>query len=134
MPHPKSITRWQQSVTLEPGFNLEIIRRMSIIASELQERDKLIVLLIDGMALKPTIGFHVKSDFFYGLPNDGVFKVNKENDTANLTNEAITIMARGVGTKYKQKKKTNQFGKSFKSILINKTYLIKNMKRSNVPF
>ncbi|XP_055526711.1 uncharacterized protein LOC129719215 [Wyeomyia smithii] len=102
MPHPKSITRWQQSVTLEPGCNLEIIRRMSIIASGLQERDKLIVLLIDGMALKPTIGFHAKSDFFYGLPNDGVFKVNEENDTANLANEAITIMARGVGTKYKQ--------------------------------
>ncbi|XP_055527252.1 uncharacterized protein LOC129719861 [Wyeomyia smithii] len=75
---------------------------MSVIASGLQERDKLIVLLIDGMALKPTIGYHAKSDYFYGLPNNGVFNVYEDNDIANSANEAITIMAKGVGTKYKQ--------------------------------
>ncbi|XP_062560460.1 uncharacterized protein LOC134224843 isoform X2 [Armigeres subalbatus] len=102
LPHPKTVTNWQSKVQLAPGFNKEILQRMSLKAKTMAEPEKAVAILIDGMAIKGMIDYHAKSDRFHGFPDDGAPKHISGDDELKLATEAVTIMVRSVQSTYKQ--------------------------------
>lgn len=102
VPHPRTVLRWQRDVSSNPGFNHEILQRMESMGKSMSTAEKVVCVLIDGMAIKSSLHYHAGCDTFFGLPDDGTYRRNEHNDPAHLATEAITVMARSVNGKFKQ--------------------------------
>lgn len=103
MPHPKTVCRWYQDVQLAPGFNREVLKRMSLKSREMTEQEKTVAVLIDGMAIKAMVDYHAKSDKFHGFPCDG--EILNDNEQLSVATEAITIMVSSIHANFKQVRK-----------------------------
>lgn len=97
MPHLKTTTRWQQKLSIQPGFNVELLHRLEILAPTLSEQERTVTILIDGMNIKPNIDYQPNSDRFFGWPDD-----DKKAENLKLAKEAITIMIRSTTSSFKQ--------------------------------
>lgn len=102
LPHPKTVVKWQNGLSIRTGFNKGVFRRMHVAGRKMSEIEKVVAVLIDGMALKSMLTYHAKTDRFTGFPDDGEDKDDEKNDPAVLANEGIAIMARSIHGSYKQ--------------------------------
>nr|XP_029710180.1 uncharacterized protein LOC115256080 [Aedes albopictus]XP_029735449.1 uncharacterized protein LOC115270282 [Aedes albopictus] len=97
LPHPKTVTAWQKSVTIEAGFNHEVLNRMAFTGKTMSAEDKVVAILIDGMTINPMLHYNAKSDRFYGFPSAGrQICVDEANDPEVLATEAVTIMIKSI--------------------------------------
>lgn len=97
MPHLNTTSRWQQKLSIQPGFNVELLHRLERLAPSLSEKERTVTIMIDGMNLKPKIDYQPCSDVFSGWPDEDQ---NAEN--LKLAKEAITIMIRSTSSSFKQ--------------------------------
>lgn len=102
LPHPKSVARWHRHISNLPGFNREILKTLQAAAKAMSRQEKVVAILIDGMAIKPFIDYHAMSDRIYGFTDDGIPKEDEQNSTERLATEAVVIMIRGLHSKFKQ--------------------------------
>lgn len=104
MPHPKTINKWHQDIDISAGFNEEILKRMKRAGETMGEKEKVVSIMIDGMALKPMIDYHARSDKFHGLPTVDTSRdqLRENNDPLALATESVTVMIRSLSTNYKQ--------------------------------
>lgn len=101
LPHPKSITRWHRNMSNNPGFNRTVLKKIKDMAKAMSAKEKVVAILVDGMAIKPSITYHPNSDVIHGFP-DGQTADFENNNPNHLANEAIVIMVRSLYTKFKQ--------------------------------
>lgn len=102
LPHPKTVGRWWSHISWKPGFNKSILRKIKKESKSMSDKEKTVILLIDGMAIKENINYHARSDVIHGFPDDGQSPGCESNNQNNLANEAIVVMIRSLYTQYKQ--------------------------------
>lgn len=102
IPHPRTIAKWHKDMSIKPGFNSGLCRRMTKAGRKMSPREKVVAVLIDGMAIRPDTNYHSKTDTFTGFPDDGSNPSFEDNDPDKLATEAVTVMARSIFSSYKQ--------------------------------
>lgn len=101
LPHPRTISRWHNEIRSEAGFNQGTWKSMKAAAKNMTAKERVVAILIDGMAIKPSITYHAQSDIMYGFPT--ALKEGFENNNIDiLANEAVVFMVRSIYTKFKQ--------------------------------
>lgn len=71
-------------------------------AKRMSTKDKVVAILLDGMAIKPGISYQYSSDTLHGFADDGQKNEDENNDLNNPANEAIMLMVRSMTSNYKQ--------------------------------
>lgn len=105
LPVKRTIKRWTKDVQIGPGLNEAILEQIKAKVSAFSDKERVVVLAIDGMKVKPGLTYIAKSDQFHGFPDDGFDRRIEQNNPRYLATEAVTVMVRGVFTKFKQVKK-----------------------------
>lgn len=93
LPHHGTVSRWQKDINVLPGWNNGVFRRIRKTARKMSTQDKVVALLLDGLALRPSITYNAKSDNFFGFCDD---------ETEELATEAIVIMVKSIHGNFKQ--------------------------------
>lgn len=102
LPVKRTIKRWTKDVRISPGLNNGILEQVKVKVKGFSEQDRMVILAIDGMKLKPTLNYMAKSDEFYGFPDDGSDKKIERNNPRHLATEAVTVMVKGIFNNFKQ--------------------------------
>lgn len=97
IPHIKTTTRWQHKLSVQPGFNNEVLQRMEKLGRTMPINERVVTILIDAISIKPILTYQPDSDTFYGLPD------NYSNAQELIfAKEAVTVMVRSLSSNFKQ--------------------------------
>ncbi|XP_062535359.1 uncharacterized protein LOC134204568 [Armigeres subalbatus] len=103
LPHKSTVYGYNKSIRILPGLNKTILMRMKCKARFIKpKRDKLVMVCLDGMSVKPELTYCAKSDIFYGFPFDGTERKIEKNNPQRLATEAVVMMTSGIYSRFKQ--------------------------------
>ncbi|XP_062556932.1 uncharacterized protein LOC134221761 [Armigeres subalbatus] len=103
LPHKSTVYGYNKSIRILPGLNKTILMRMKCKARFIKpKRDKLVMVCLDGMSVKPELTYCAKSDIFYGFPFDGTERKIEKNNHQRLATEAVVMMTSGIYSRFKQ--------------------------------
>ncbi|XP_062535053.1 uncharacterized protein LOC134204247 [Armigeres subalbatus] len=103
LPHKSTVYNYNKNIRLEPGLNEVILNLMKSKVKRMRSKmDKIVMICIDGMSVKPELTYCAKSDTFYGFPNHGLLRKIEKNDPSKLATEAVVVMVSGIYRSFKQ--------------------------------
>ncbi|XP_058828127.1 uncharacterized protein LOC131688018 [Topomyia yanbarensis] len=103
LPHKSTVYDYNKNIRLEPGINKTILSRIKDKTKWLRtKREKIVMVCVDGMSVKPELTYCAKSDTFYGFPDHGITRKIEKNDPTKLATEAVVVMVSGLYRKFKQ--------------------------------
>lgn len=95
LPHPRTVSKWYQTINGEPGFTKEAMNVMTLKAAN-SENPLLCSLVMDEMAIRKNIEFDGKQ--FHGYVDLGT---GVSDDSMDIAREALTLMLVGINGHWK---------------------------------
>lgn len=102
LPSKRSVKRWTNNIRIGPGLNRTIFEKLKQKANNLSEKDRVVIIAMDGMKIKSSLCYTAKNDTFHGFPDTGAKIKVEKNSPQRLASEAVTVMMRGVFSNLKQ--------------------------------
>ncbi|XP_021710060.1 uncharacterized protein LOC110679523 [Aedes aegypti] len=103
LPHKSTVYGYNRNIRINPGLNKTILSRMKNRVKDFKsKRDRIVMVCLDGMSIKPELTYCAKSDTFHGFPFDGTNRRIEKNDPAKLATEAVVVMTSGIYSRFKQ--------------------------------
>ncbi|CAH2085969.1 unnamed protein product [Euphydryas editha] len=97
LPHPRTLTKWYQSVDAEPGFTTEAFKTLKIKAQN-SPRPIICTLVIDEMAIRKGLYWDNSSKKFYGRINTGIME---ESDSTEEASECFVMLLTSINEAWK---------------------------------
>ena len=97
LPHQRTVNRWLQGMTFQPGFNNDIFDLMKERVSKMSRSERVCSLLLDEVSLKEGLTYNETDDLIVGLEDFAFLGRTKE-----VANQALVFMVRGIASNWKQ--------------------------------
>lgn len=97
LPHPRTLTKWYQTVDAEPGFTTEAFKTLKIKAQN-SPRPMICTLVIDEMAIRKGLYWDNSSKKFYGRINTGIME---ESDSTEEASECFVMLLTSINEAWK---------------------------------
>lgn len=90
MPDPKTLKCLLRKISIQPGINTFIFEHLHQHVEQMNEKDKLCVLIWDEMSLESNLQYHEFNDKIIGFEDWG------HRRTSFIANHVLVFMARGI--------------------------------------
>lgn len=98
LPGKRSIINYNSNVRQKPGTNTSLLDRLESKTRHFSKKERVVLLAIDGMAIRAELTYNAKTDTFHGFPDDGIKRRVEKNNPDILATEAISIVMSSVST------------------------------------
>lgn len=96
LPSVRSLLSWQKRVTVKPGIDNNVLASLKDYSCNLTDSNRVVVLMIDEMAVKENLHYDPSTDSIVGFCNDGV------NQTPKMGRHCLVAMIKGINKRWKQ--------------------------------